>query len=293
MLGNANNFVRKLAHNDAAVRLSAFEALTKFLKNRLIKKLDIIEFEKLWKGLYYSMWYCDKPIPQQALAGNIGKLFSEVIPEPKLKDFHEAFWLIISKEWPTIDKWRIDKYLMLIRRVIRHQLFRLEANNWRKDTLKDFLEVLQTLPLSDDPKMPKALSYHICDLFLDEIEYVIFKDLRDFNEEENEEEKDEDDEDEEEDEEEKDEERENEDKDENGEEAEVSSEKDDKKKKEILKKTPLKKLLVPFEVTAKDAKFKPLREKCKEVLADERLQEWGIIEKEDSDESDEEEWTGF
>lgn len=284
MLSNTNTFVRKLAHNDAAVRLAAFGALSTFLKKKPSKKLDLIEFEKLWKGLYFAMWYCDKPIPQQEFAGNIGKLFSEVVQEPKLKEFHQAFWLIMSKEWPTIDKWRIDKYLMLIRRVIRHQLFRLEALKWKKEVLEDFVSVLQDYPLSDDPKMPKALSYHICDLFLDEIEYVIFKDSRERDEELNEEEQ-------------SDEESEQEDEEKNEKEEEKETEKDaselDKKKKAILAKTPINKLLVPFQETAKLAKFKPLREKCKEVLEDERLQEWGIVEKDESDDSDEEEWTGF
>ncbi|KAF3993453.1 hypothetical protein FT663_00476 [Candidozyma haemuli var. vulneris] len=284
MSSNTNTFVRKLAHNDAAVRSAAFQALKNFLKHKESKGLDLVEFEKLWKGLYFSMWYCDKPIPQQGLAGNIGKLYSEVIPEENLKDFHEAFWLVISKEWPTIDKWRIDKYLMLIRRVIRHQLFRLEASEWQEEQLDNFLSVLHALPLSDDPKMPKALSYHIVDLFLDEIEYVIFKDFRDYNEEAEEDDEEDDEEDEEE-------------KEEEAEDKKDSKEAADddvaEKKKAILAKTPIKKMLVPFESTAKEAKFKPLREKCKELLADERLQEWSVVEKETSNDSDDEEWTGF
>lgn len=283
MLSNTNTFVRKLAHNDASTRQAAFEALKNFLKSKLSKKLDLIELEKLWKGLYFSMWFCDKPIPQQSLAGNLGKLFSEVIPEGLLKNFHEAFWLVISKEWPTIDKWRIDKYLMLIRRVIRHQLFRLEAKSWPEEQLADFLDVLQEYPLSDDPKMPKALSYHICDLYLDEIEYVVFKDFRDYNEEEEESDG------------ESDEESDNEEKKESSDSKTEATSEDDvaEKKKQIITKVPVKRLLEPFEATSKQAKFKPLRQKCKEVLEDDRLQNWGVAEKNNDEGSDDEEWNGF
>lgn len=291
MLSTTKTLVRKLAHNDASVREEAYNALKSFLKSKLSKKLDLLELEKLWKGLYFSMWYCDKPIPQQSLAGNLGKLFSEVILESCLKDFHEAFWLVILKEWPTIDKWRIDKYLMLIRRVIRHQIFCLNASQWPQEQLDDFLNVLQSLPLSDDPKVPKALSYHICDLFLDEIEYVIFKDFRDYSEESDEDEEDEESDDDDDDE---DDEKDKSEKPSLQKNTEKTEEEIRTKKQEILSSTPISKLLEPFRHTSLNAKFKPLREKCKEVLYDDRLKEWGLIKSDDKDDdSDDEEWKGF
>lgn len=287
MAKETNAFVRKLAHNDAATRLAAFTALRNFLKSKSSSKLDLLEMEKLWKGLYFSMWYCDKPIPQQNLAGNLGKLFSEVVPEQKLQEFHEAFWVIVAKEWPTLDKWRLDKFLMLLRRVLRHLLFRLEAHGWPDAEVQSFLDVLKKYPLSEDVKFPQSLAYHICDIYLDEIEYVIFKDLRDYTQEEESDDESSD---------------ESEDEDEDSDKNEKANQKAKKelaetekkdKKAEIIAQTPLSQLIEPYETLAKSAKNKALRKKIKEeVTEDSRLKEWGLYaEAEDADSEDE--WTGF
>lgn len=315
MLDSVNSFVRKLAHNDAATRSAAFNALCNFLKSKSSKNLALLEAEKLWKGLYYSMWYCDKPIPQQNLAGNLGKLFSEVIPDQHLKIFHEAFWVIMDKEWPSLDRWRIDKFYMLIRRIVRHNFFRLEISQWNDKMLEDFLDVLRKYVFANEKWIPKALAYHICDIYLDEIEYVVFKEFRDYSEEdEGDDEQDESDSDENDDSDSEDEEgdaskqthQKNEDSktsslpEKNGDE-EQGAEKDESeiasKKKQLISLIPLKKLLSIFEETLTKSNYKPLRQKCEdEVLNDERLQEWGFVDSHSSDESsssDSEEWTGF
>lgn len=282
MAKETTNFVRKLAHNDAATRNAAFTALKNFLKSKALKKLDLLEMEKLWRGLYFSMWYCDKPIPQQNLAGNLGELFSQVVTKPNLPNFQRAFWAIIAKEWPTIDKWRIDKYLMLVRRVLRHSLFRLQAENWKDEDIESFLEVLQEFPLRDDPKFPQSLAYHVCDIYLDEIEYVIFKDLReDSQEDESEEEEGEEEKDEEEEETKK------------SEKKQLSEDVAEKLKAKIIKETPFAKLIEPFEKMAATAKNRALREKIRsEVIEDERLKPWGVVASDNSADSDDE-WVGF
>ena len=108
MPSETNTFVRKLAHNDASVRNAAFKALCNHLKSKSSAKLDLLELEKLWRGLYFPCGIVTKPIPQQNLAGHLGELFSKVVPDNKLKLFHQAFWEVMAKEWYSIDKWRID-----------------------------------------------------------------------------------------------------------------------------------------------------------------------------------------
>lgn len=282
-------FVRKLAHNDTATRNAAFKSLQAFLKSKSSKNLDLLEMEKLWKGLYFSMWFCDKPIPQQALAGNLGKLFSEDVPQDKLAIFHEAFWVILLKEWPSVDKWRLDKYLMLVRRVLRHNFFRLEANGWPQEQVDEFVTVLQKYPLSDNQKFPLSLAYHVCDIFIDEIEYVIFKDFRDFSQEDDIPEELDDDSDDED----SDAEKEEPTKQDQKELKKESEEEIASKKAAIVAKTPIAALIAPFESLAATAKNRALRSKIKdEVLADERLEEWEVVKNDDASDS-EEEWTGF
>lgn len=291
MPSETNTFVRKLAHNDAATRNAAFKALCNFLKSKASGKLDLLEMEKLWRGLYFSMWYCDKAVPQQNLAGNLGELFSVVIPENRLKLFHQAFWEVMAKEWHSLDKWRVDKFYMLVRRVLRHQLFRLEAGGWSKKQTAEFVAVLRQYPLVDDSKFPQSLAYHVCDIFLDEVEYVIFKDFRDFSQEDNEEESDEESDDED-GESEGDEEREDEGTTTKKPMNKLSEEEIAEKKAAICKKTPIAVLIAPFQELAKSAKNKAMRAKCREeVTEDSRLQEWGVLEIKEAESDDE--WTGF
>lgn len=303
MVSESSAFVKKLAHNDAATRESSFRALCAFLSSKSLSKLDLLEMKKIWKGLYFSMWFCDKPIPQQNLAGNLGTLFSEVVPSEALQTFHQAFWAVLLKEWHSIDKWRVDKYLMLVRRVLRHLLFRLAAEDWLQDKIDEFLAVLSEYPISNDPKFPQSLTYHVCDILLDEIEYVVFKDFRLYSEE-NDDDEDEDDDDE--DDEDEDDEDEDEDEDANQEENEeasgsgsandlknLSAEELALKKRAVADATPIASLLAPFRELSHSAKNKALRTKIKEeILEDNRLKEWGLVEDLEKDNSDEE-WTGF
>lgn len=284
MPSETNTFVRKLAHNDTATRNAAFKALSNFLKSKASGKLDLLEMEKLWRGLYFSMWYCDKAGPQQRLAGNLGELFSQVIPANRLKLFHQAFWEVMAKEWHSLDKWRLDKFYMLVRRVLRHQLFRLADEKWPKKQTADFVAILKQYPLANDTKFPQSLAYHVCDIFLDEVEYVIFKEFRDYSQEDIE--------------------------DDASDDEDVSQDEDDAKDQEtpktaalteeeistkksiICSQTPLAQLISPFQELAKTAKNKAMRIKCaEEVTEDNRLKEWGVLE--EKAEESEDEWTGF
>lgn len=277
-MSTSSSFVKKLASNDRPTRDAAFDSLKKYLASKLTAgNLSLLEYEKLWKGLYYSMWFCDRPLPQQRLAEKLGELFSKVIPQSQFTRFVEAFWVVMIKEWPSIDQWRIDKFYMLIRRVVRHCFIQLRSSNWDEKLVEEYNLVLKKLVLSGDKSISVALPYHLCDIYVEEIEVVIFDELK--------EEGDEIDED-------------------NIEEYQAFF----AKKLAVVSETPILSLLTPFEELSQSALLKTLREKCKEdVLEDSRLKSWGVVEN-DSDEEDEEgedgdedegpdssddEWNGF
>ncbi|CAH2350516.1 ribosomal RNA-processing protein 1 [[Candida] railenensis] len=264
-------FVKKLASNDRPTRDAAFESLKKYLSSKSNSKtLTLLDLEKLWRGLYFSMWFCDRPLPQQKLAEKLGELFSTVVPANQFNNFVEAFWVVMNIEWPNIDQWRIDKFYMLIRRVVRHCFIYLKNSNWEEQKIKEYNAILRKLPLSGDKSVSVALPYHLCDIYIDEIEVVIFESVEEDDEEEEENE-------------------------------EVSA-----KKLAIVEETPITTLLEPFAELQKQALLKTLREKCKEeVLEDSRLKTWGLVENEESDESEgedgekgeesesDDEWNGF
>ncbi|KAF8004626.1 hypothetical protein HF325_000083 [Metschnikowia pulcherrima] len=297
MVKESSAFVRKLAHNDPATRKAAFDSLTNYLQSPAGARLRFLDLEKLWKGLYFSMWYCDKPVPQQNLAGNLGELFSKVIPQEKLADFHRAFWAVFMREWHLIDKWRLDKFLMLVRRVLRHNFFRLCENGWKEQEVAEFVAVLEEYPLMNNMKFPQSLTYHICDIYLDELEYVVFKEFREYSEESEDSEESADSG--------SDDDSDSDSEDENkagkadktgekpaGKTQKLSEEEISEKKATIIAQTPVKALVAPFEKVAETLKNKALREKCKEdLLDDKRLQTWAVVDGEESESEDE--WTGF
>jgi ribosomal RNA-processing protein 1 len=87
---------------------------------RSLSELDIL---KLWKGLFYALWMCDRPLPQQALAQDLADLIY-VLPqqgdggEEVVAAWLRGFWATMAREWTGIDVLRMDKFLLLVRRVL-------------------------------------------------------------------------------------------------------------------------------------------------------------------------------
>lgn len=280
-MSQTSTFVKKLASNDGVVRDQAFETLKKYLSGRSSKQLSLLDFEKLWKGLYYSMWFCDKPKPQENLCESLGQLYSSFIPAESFAPFLEAFWKIMIKEWPGVDKWRVDKYLLLIRRVVRHGFVFLQKNEWDDKLVQSYLDVLERTLFSGEKNIPMALPYHVTDIYLDELEFVMFSELSDLQEALD----------------------------------DIDSETDDtyiakfqelyKQKLEIAQEVPIAKLISNFENIKPSSEFDAWRARAKkDVLEDERMKEWGVIDDEDEEEGedddekeeveeDEDEWKGF
>lgn len=227
------------------------------------KPLPLIELQKLWKGLFYSMWFSDMPRPQQRLAKKLGLLFLETIPLNSFIPFVELFWSIMVKEWSGIDVWRVDKFYMLIRRVLFYCFERLKLEKWDEKLIKLYLELLQKIPLSGETRVPVAIPYHLVDIYVDEIERCMFEEV----------------------------------------ELELElKELSEELKDEIIESTPIDLLLTPFKELQQHALLKTLRLKIKEdIFKDSRLVEWGIVELElekveaeaEGSDEEEEEWTGF
>ncbi|EDK44820.1 conserved hypothetical protein [Lodderomyces elongisporus NRRL YB-4239] len=281
-------FVKKLASNDKPTRDAALEALRKYLASKTLKSgnsLSLLDMEKLWRGLYFSMWFCDRPKAQERLAESLGQLYLENIKSVEsFLLFTKAFNLIMIKEWASIDQWRIDKYYLLIRRVLRHNFQYLKKNQWDLELVKKWTQVMMETILSGGDKVPVALPYHLCDIFLDELELIMFADIEDREVDEN-----------------------------DPEDMKQKLEELNKEKIAIANEVPIRELIEPFTKLSKEAKLKTLREKTKEdVLDNEKLVEWGVVrnsngnkggnsegseededDEDEEDEDEEDEWKGF
>ncbi|PLB43798.1 hypothetical protein P170DRAFT_418136 [Aspergillus steynii IBT 23096] len=106
-------FVRELASSDRRTRDKATESLTLFLRSRT--DLSLIELLKLWKGLFFCFYHSDRPLTQQALARNLSYALVPTLPRATLQRFLRAFWITIGRDFHSLDRLRLDKYLFLIR----------------------------------------------------------------------------------------------------------------------------------------------------------------------------------
>lgn len=285
-----STFVKQLSSVNRPIREKALETLRNFLLSDKIKCSKQLQFDKLWKGLYYAMWFSDKPRPQQRLANKLGELFilyfdakdNEIESENKDKElgindkafikFSKAFWKILCIEWFNIDRYRLDKFLLLIRRVFFNQIKYLQLRQWNKLLVEKYIEkVLKKIPLSGDRKVYTGLPLHVIDIFLDEWERL----YTNFNEE--------------------------------FDVAEVAKDGEESDSiTEWIMNTPFKDFLSIFQGLRDDILTpKAIRIRIKEdLLPDNRLVEWGVIEIKDKDVTDreneenpeneeEEEWKGF
>ncbi|KAJ5770996.1 uncharacterized protein N7511_003047 [Penicillium nucicola] len=113
MDGQKTPFVRELGSSDRKVRDKALESLTQFVRSR--NDLTLIDFLKLWKGLFYCFYHSDRPLTQQALARALSYLLVPTLPQATLHRFLRAFWITIGRDYHSLDRLRLDKYLFLIR----------------------------------------------------------------------------------------------------------------------------------------------------------------------------------
>ncbi|KAH0259110.1 hypothetical protein KCU91_g15402, partial [Aureobasidium melanogenum] len=167
-----NPFIKQLVHNDRQVRDKAVASLRTFLsRNTPFSSLD---FLKLWKGLFYCMWSCDKPAPQRRLALDLSALVSLLSTRANFIGFMRAFWQTISREYTGIDSLRMDKFLFMIRSYVNAGFAYCAKTNWKDaQTRKEYLDLLREIPLNPrDPKVPNGLKYHVIDVYVDELEKV-------------------------------------------------------------------------------------------------------------------------
>ncbi|KAG5482011.1 hypothetical protein LSCM1_05725 [Leishmania martiniquensis] len=75
-------------------------------------------FLKLCRGIHYCLWHSDKPLVQLACAQKIADLLLAPRTTRCRVLFYGSLFRVLAREWPTIDRYRMDKYLALVRRMM-------------------------------------------------------------------------------------------------------------------------------------------------------------------------------
>ena len=98
---------------------------------------------------------------------------------PWLPTWTSAFWETICREWASIDQWRMNKVLLLVRFFLR-ETFQAALTAVSDDVSKDRsdsanlvteqVRILESSPLSPrDRKVPDGLRLHVLDVWSDEL----------------------------------------------------------------------------------------------------------------------------
>jgi ribosomal RNA-processing protein 1 len=164
-----------LASTDKKTRDKAIKNLSLFLSDgqNVISKPDM---DKLWKGIFYCFWMSDKPLVQQGLATELAELILTIATTSASLAFLHGFWETTVREWNGIDRLRIDKYYMLIRRFVNATFRLLLRSTWNKDTCQEYNQILtgEGGPLSSgDIRVPASLAYHIADVYIEELDKAL------------------------------------------------------------------------------------------------------------------------
>eukprot|EP00644_Phytophthora_capsici_P003475 jgi/Phyca11/535057/estExt2_fgenesh1_pg.C_PHYCAscaffold_310044 len=160
----ASRFGQHLAHTEKKYRDRALKKLTVYLTKK--KDWTDLEWDKLWKALFYCMWMSDKRPVQEELSSNLAALVHRIPSSKSALEFVDSFFRTMHREWHGLDGLRLDKFYSLVRKFVRETVTLLRVQDWDEDLVQKFVTILSTEVVS---QLPNGLRMHLADLYLTEI----------------------------------------------------------------------------------------------------------------------------
>lgn len=128
------------------------------------------DYLKFWKALYFCFWMSDKPLIQQELAEQLTGIISQLKDTVALS-YINGFWKTMAIEWHGIDRLRLNKFYMLLRKMHSNTFTWLQAND--STMTEAVLKVYSSVPLSvKNLKVPDSLRYHTIKVFFSSLSEV-------------------------------------------------------------------------------------------------------------------------
>ncbi|PSR80509.1 nucleolar protein,Nop52-domain-containing protein [Coniella lustricola] len=199
-------FIKNMASSNRKLREQSLASLRTFLSAKHISSaLSTLDILKLWKGLFYALWMCDRPLPQQQLCADLSALIW-ILPRgdgnAAVVSWLRGFWATMAREWTTgIDVLRMEKFLLLVRRMLGVSFNTTKKNNnsssnktkkedaeaaprFNAERTEQVLQLLADWPFRAEeesrreedeeglmPKLvPVGLKLHVLDIWIDEAE---------------------------------------------------------------------------------------------------------------------------
>ncbi|KAG6424281.1 hypothetical protein SASPL_114696 [Salvia splendens] len=165
--------IKHLASCSTSVRSQSLRLLQSWLAAQS-QQLSDSDIKKLWKGLFYCLWHADKTPNQVALIDRLISLFHSLQPAVSL-EFFRGFLVTLRREWPGIDRLRLDKFYLLIRRFVKALFGLMRLRKWDLGVLREYFGVLESdALLADDNLQGNGVNYHLASVFLEELAAVGF-----------------------------------------------------------------------------------------------------------------------
>ncbi|KAI8874050.1 Nop52-domain-containing protein [Ramicandelaber brevisporus] len=175
----------RLAFTEKADRDSAVADLTAWFSASYASpsaSIDHDQLLKLWKGLFYNVWMSDKPLVQQQLVADLASIAPKMPLRPALA-FLGSFWETMAIEWVGLDRLRLDKYLLLMRRCVYNGLVVLHQNGWSKEAIEMHTQMLMEKGrgileiVHGATKIPSGVPCQLADVFTEELARLLEKPL--------------------------------------------------------------------------------------------------------------------
>ncbi|KAI6177993.1 hypothetical protein M3Y98_00452800 [Aphelenchoides besseyi] len=167
-------FAETLSSNLPKTRRRALNRLHDYIrKTSTSKQFTPDSFDRMCRGLHYAMWMQDKMLNQEELSDEYGSLIELLSTENEIIEYMRSMLRTLSKHWMNIDRWRIDKFLMLLRRLFRAFFVHLHNKNWDDQLVEDaILFMQQTLITPEDGGVHEPIKLHFASIYLEELDYA-------------------------------------------------------------------------------------------------------------------------
>ena len=132
---------KRLADTDPVIRSRSFKKLRHACRKPVT---DYSELLRLWRGLWYALWMADKRVNQTAVAVEAVQL-GQVYSDADYTLWTRAFFETLISMWSGLDKWRVDKFLLLVRVFVAESFRRLRLSLWNHTMIGNFNKEISVL----------------------------------------------------------------------------------------------------------------------------------------------------
>ncbi|CAH8352379.1 unnamed protein product [Eruca vesicaria subsp. sativa] len=127
------------------------------------------DMKKLWQGIFYCMWHADKSVYQSDLIDSLSSALHS-LPLPLAVHYFTVFLFTMRREWSRIDRLRLDKFYLLIRRFLRGWFGVMSGSSWDLDLTRRLVGVLfDGTFLAGDKFNGNGVNYHVASVFVEEV----------------------------------------------------------------------------------------------------------------------------